>query len=347
MVVGFHYFPGSLGWHLDVMPAGWFEQYWSTPDAFTPLHILQFLESYFYVGVNFFVIASGFGLYLSYLKSGKKKIDLKEFFMKRVLRLMPAALFAIVVVFFVKWIFLGEVVTKDFVTNFFPFLGGLNLFYNPWFFPPINGDSWFLGLIIQLYLFFPLLVWLYEKIGEKKFLILLLVTSIAFRGLYYIFWKDTISSLSYGLSIGRLFEFGFGMVLAHKFFEKKKLSPWWILTIFFGLGYFWPWSFPFADGLLGVGAFTLVWLLAEKLPQWSGWAKIAFQSYLIFLLHHPFVWILEKWGFHQETSWLGIAVLFALFIFSYWFAKVAQSVLDWITKQIAKVFGKRKVQAAH
>jgi len=336
-VVAFHYFPGELNWHLQVMPAGWFQQYWNDLSAFTPIHILQFLVSYLYVGVNLFVIASGFGLYLSHLKSSKP-FDWKEFFVKRIWRLMPAAIFSVIALFFVRGIFLGQWIISNFYVNFLPFLGGLNLFSNDWFFPPINGVTWFFGLLIQLYLFFPLLIWLYEKIGEKKFLILLLGISVLFRSLYYIFWKDAVSDLSYGLSIGRLFEFGFGMVLAKKFFEKKPLSPLWMLGIICGLGYFWWWSFPFADSLFGVGIFTLVWFLAKKLPVWSGWGKIALQSYLIFLLHQPFIWILQHWGFHQERSLLGFIVLVVFFGFSYWLAKISQWILDWIDQVCAKIF---------
>ena len=200
-VVACHFFPGALGWHLKVMPPGWFENYWQHPGA----NIAQFMESYLYLGVNFFVITSGFGLYLSHLKSGKP-LNLKEFFQKRILRLMPAAVLSIVILFLVKGFFLNQWITQNLILNLFPFFGGLNLLSDNWFFPPINGEMWFLGLIIQLYLFFPLLVWLYQKIGEKKFLILLLAISVAFRALYYMIWKDTISSLSYGLSLGRLFE---------------------------------------------------------------------------------------------------------------------------------------------
>ena len=346
-VVAFHYFPGQLGWHMHVLPAGFFENYWAGVLAGPSSQILGkigiFLDSYLYVGVNLFVIASGFGLYLSHLKStqGKPgtKIDLKEFFVKRVWRLMPAAILATILVFFIKGFFLGGWPVQNFYLNFFPFLGGLNLFSNNWFFPPINGDTWFLGLIVQLYLFFPLLVKLYEKLGEKKFLILLLLVSVIFRTAYYIFWKGSVESLSYGLSIGRLFEFGFGMVVAKNFLDGKKLSASWILAIPFGLGYFWPISFPFADGLFGVGVFTALWLVAEKLPLWSGWVKIAALSYFVFLLHHPLIWIVGNWGFHNEWSLIGVIVIALIFLASCLFAQIAQWVLDFVSAILKKLRG--------
>jgi len=290
-----------------------------------------FLESYLYLGVNLFVIASGFGLYLSQLKSGRT-MHMKEFFKKRIWRLMPAAILSIAVLFFVKGLFLNQWPTQNPLLNLFPFLGGLNLFSDSWFFPPVNGETWFLGLIIQLYLFFPLLTRMYEKLGEKRFLLMLFLVSVAFRALYYVFWKDAVSSLSYGLSIGRLFEFGFGIVLAKHFVSGKKLSPWWLIGLLGGLGYFWAWTFPFADSLLGVGFFTLLWFAASRLPESkkSGkfFASIALQSYLIFLLHHPFIWILESWGFHDQWSLTGILVYVLFFAFSYFLAAVSQKILD-------------------
>lgn len=338
-VVAFHFFPGQLGWHMRVMPPGWFEQFWSQPSP----DILHFFESYLYLGVNLFVIASGFGLYLSHLKAGRA-MKMKEFFVKRVWRLMPAALFSLVVLFFVKGLLLDQWVTLHPWLNLFPFLGGLNLFSDSWFFPPINGETWFLGLIIQLYLFFPLLVKFYERVGEKRFLLSLFLFSVAFRALYYVFWKDSVASLSYGLSLGRLFEFGFGMVVAKYFVHGKALSRWWIAGMFFAIGYFWAWTFPFADSLLGVGLFVLLWELftvvgrknLEK-KKWSpgvffqkASAKIALQSYFIFLLHHPFVWVLEKWGYHDAWSLSGGMVYLAFFFFSYCLAASAQKMLSFI-----------------
>lgn len=334
-VVAFHFFPGHYGWHMRVMEPGFFENYWANgPD------VLRFLESYLYLGVNLFVIASGFGLYLSQLKSGRA-MRMKEFFKKRVWRLMPAAIFSIVLLFFVKGLFLGDWAVQNPYLNALPFLAGLNLFSDWWFFPPINGETWFLGLAVQLYLFFPLLVRLYEKLGERRFLLLLFLVSVAFRGLYYAFWKDAIQSLSYGLSVGRLFEFGFGMVLAKYFVDGKRLSPWWMLGLAGAVGYFWPWTFPFADGLLGVGFFALLWFLASGLPEKGKagkfFASVALQSYLIFLLHHPFIWVLQKYGLRDEWSLQGFAIYMVFFVFSFALAYLSQKFLDGLSKVLVRV----------
>ena len=325
LVIAFHYFGQLAGWHMKVVPTDWFMAYWQHLDA---VGVVRFIEAYFYLGVNMFVIASGFGLYLSHLNSGRT-MSLKEFFYKRIVRLLPAAILSIAVVFILKGLFLEGWIINNWYINLFPFFGGLNLFSDSWFFPPINGELWFLGLIIQLYLFFPLLTRMLKNLGRRNFLVLLFVVSVIFRAVYYWLWKDTVSSLSYGLSIGRLFEFGFGMVLADMFVKKEKLSPWWLAGLGLFFGYFFQWTFPFTDSLLGVGAFSLVWLLAGKIGYSKLIAKISAESYLMFLLHHPFIWILNKAGLTDFWNWYGVLIFPLLFAFSYFVARLAQRKLGF------------------
>jgi peptidoglycan/LPS O-acetylase OafA/YrhL len=323
LVVAFHFWGQISDWHMRVVGSDWFFAYWKNLSVSgfgdMALGLLKFKEGYFYLGVNLFVIASGFGLYFSYLKEGQV-FNLKNFFSKRIWRLIPGAVLGLVIVFLVKGVFLDYWAIENWYLNLLPFLGGLNLFSDNWFFPPINGEMWFLGLVIQLYLFFPLLCKAYSKLGEKKFLILLFGISVIFRTAYYIFWKDTVSSLSYGLSLGRLFEFGFGMVLAKKSFEGKKLSLWWISGLLMFLGYFFAPSFPFTDSLLGIGFFTLLWAVAQKFSSFASlkiFKQIALQSYLMFLIHHPFIWILNKYGVNDFWNLFGILIFVGVFALSY------------------------------
>ncbi len=335
-VVAFHYFGEISGWHLHVVYSEWFFEYFRTINW---LGLIKFIEGYMYMGVNIFVIASGFGLYLSYLKNQKKFI-LKDFFTKRILRLLPGVIFGTFVVFLIKdFILQDTAIFSNWWLNLFPFFGGLNLFSDNWFFPPINGEAWFFGLIIQLYLFFPILIKLLDKFGEKKFLLLLFTVCVLFRTAYYFYFQHSVMSLSYGLSIGRLFEFGFGMVMAKILFEGRKLSPLWILGLLLFFGYFFAWSFPFTDALFGVGLFALLWILVQSKPftQSKAVADISAQSYMIFLTHHVFIWIIFKYGvnfgFQDAWSLYGVAIFVLLFIFSYFFAKGCNGVLKLMRLQ--------------
>ncbi len=325
-VLAFHFWGQLSGWHMKVVNSDWFINYWqnlsnaSWQDLF--LGILKFKEAYFYLGVNLFVIASGFGLYFSYLKEGKI-FHFIQFLQKRVWRLIPSVILATIMVFFIKGFLLNTWAIQNWYLNLFPFLGGLNLFSDNWFFPPIDGEMWFLGLMIQLYFLFPILSKLLDKLGEKKFLFILFLVSIIFRTLYYVFWKDSISSLSYGLSIGRLFEFGFGMVLAQKATEGKNISYWWLLGLTLFWGYFWSFSFPFSDALIGVGLFALLWHIAhifERFASAEVFKSVAAQSYLMFLVHHPIIWILNKYGLYDFWNFTGIIIFLGLFLLSYFVA---------------------------
>jgi hypothetical protein len=95
--------------------------------------------------------------------------------------------------------------------------------------------------------------------------------------------------------------------------------------------------------LLGVGFFTLIWLAAAKFPAWSWWSRIAIQSYLIFLLHHPLIWVAQAWGFDYQSIPLDGAVFAAILVISYALAKASQ----WLLDGISKFFAGRKSLHAH
>ncbi len=74
---------------------------------------------------------------------------------------------------------------------------------------------WFIGLILQLYLVFPLLVVLLRRLGAGRFLVLTLSTSLVIRlaGLYA--FHSYLDAWSRGaVFITRLPEFVLGMALA-------------------------------------------------------------------------------------------------------------------------------------
>lgn len=358
MIVAFHFWGQLSGWHMRVVKSDWLATYFQN---FNFEKLLHFMEAYLYLGVNLFIIASGFGLYLSYIREGKV-FQWNRFLKKRLIRLIPAAIISIIFVFFFKGFFLNNWTTGHPYLNIFPFFAGLNLLSDQWFFPPINGETWFLGLIIQLYLLFGPMTWLYEKVrkpqvqtlisskkfGTAKFLGLLFMISTGFRVWYYISLQYSVSSLSYGFFLGRIFEFGFGMICAENFYLGKNISRWWLLGLLVFWGYFFPLTFPFTDSLLGIGLFTLLWLIASNLqttknnfiktaqsfdtlndktscsknitykkPSQSLAEKLSAQSYMIFLIHHPLIWLLNKWGLINFWNFKGILLFLVLFLASY------------------------------
>lgn len=375
LVMSFHYFGQLSGWHLQVVSSDWLFGFWNGVKELglkgdvggVLLNVVKFIEAYAFMGVNIFVFASGFGLYFSHLRDQQKAVEkgekvsenvkYGEFFRKRLVRLLPAAVFSMVFLFFLKGLVLENWPIQNWWLNIFPFLAGLNLFSDSWFFPPINGEMWFLGMILQLYLLFPLLVRLRNFLGKRLkkvgwlstqhsagvFLIVLLAIVVMFRSLYYVFWQYDVSSLSYGFGLARLFEFGLGMVAAELFLQGRKLSKWWMVGFIFAFGYFFAWSFPFADALLGTATIVALWYLAANmLPKI--WSKIRLAtnaeskfitfvknfsaaSYMIFLIHHPMFWVLEKYGWYKPWTWFGLAVFIGFVMFIYGFARICNWVL--------------------
>lgn len=292
LIVAFHYFGQLSGWHMHLETFTYLQSYFAT---FSWDKLINFIKSYFFLGVNIFVIASGCGLTLSRLRHHEHRWH--HFLYKRLNKIIPGAILAIIFLFLFRGLLLWGWPTANWWRNFFPFLIGLNLFSDQWFFPPINGETWFLGLIIQLYLLFPLLYYALQRWGVTRFLWGTFLVSVIFRIFYVLLWADTVSTLSYGFSLGRVFEFGWGMVLAQKIFNKEPWSLWpWVTGLLLFGGYFFPWAVPFTDSLLGVGVTSLFILLTFQTKHSALVDRLADLSYLVFLLHHPFIWYLYETG---------------------------------------------------
>ena len=330
MVMAFHFFGQVMDWHMNVVST---DRFLSYIQQFQWNQLPKFLETYFYLGVNLFVIASGFGLYLSYLKEGRV-FRWATFLQKRLFRILPAAVLSIVVLFFFRGLYWHQWPLDQPLVNFFPFLAGINLFSDVTFFPPINGETWFLGLVIQLYLVFPFLARLLDTIGKTRFLLLLFAISVVFRVIYYFFIASSVQTLSYGIFVGRMFEFGFGMVVALLLSQGKNFSKWWKLGLLMFLGYFFAFSFPFTDGLMGIGLFAVLWPLAVKVSTNSRIAdlskKLSGESYLMFLIHHPVIWILNGEGLTDTWTWAGLVGFFVVVFVSYFSAKIGNLFLKAI-----------------
>ncbi|MDO8599885.1 MAG: acyltransferase [bacterium] len=130
--------------------------------------------------VPLFIALSGFGLAAKYsdshLAERNQKIDLKDFYLRRVTKLLPQYLFFAVVLY--SFLLLMQPVTGEIVHyNFFQaiFLGRAD--YHLYFVP----------LIFQFYLLFPLLFW----IVKKNIWVALLITLFVQVGVFYVIGLKT------------------------------------------------------------------------------------------------------------------------------------------------------------
>ena len=141
--------------------------FWQQGSAIWTIFII--LDQLFRVSVPLFVFISGYNLYSRYAH----KFNLAEFLIKRVARLVPWYIIWSLIIF----LYINLTVLPGYVN------------YPTWkliFLGKVDYHLYFVSMIFQLYLLFPLLLWAYKKF-RKNFVILLFVAQTI---LYLIFTLD-------------------------------------------------------------------------------------------------------------------------------------------------------------
>ncbi len=158
-----------------------------------------------YQGVHVFVVLSGF---LQMWTSRDREIDASQFYFKRFLRLYPIYWLSVLSVIALNFMIHGGpgATPTQLLLLFFGWAGaGL----------PFNSALWFMGLIVQLYLVFPILLLALRILGERKFLLGTWIWSVA---LLYVAPPPWVG-LFFG---GWLFEFCAGMSIANHY---SRIEP--------------------------------------------------------------------------------------------------------------------------
>lgn len=319
MVLGFH----TLGhvYTTDELPwAGWHR---GAPEyasflAFMPLCYGR------EAGVALFFVISGFCIHLSFQRSGS---GWREFFSRRFFRLYPAYLVALVAAaillpvgiaiknnmglgdflaalppFLAEKEFLAKFITHVFlVHNFHPMMVGA-----------IDGPCWSLAVEVQLYLIYPLLLFLARKLGWNRAMMVPAVCEILIRGFDAVIQptdgaQTHVQYLSWLLSFspfGFWFSWAIGAYMADAYLKGKPLpflkAPMAVLLALGLASYF----------VRPLYSFSFLWfaLLSAALLSrlLSGWRpaftlppgpldmlrKIGLWSYSIYLFHQPLMQLL-------------------------------------------------------
>lgn len=216
-------------------------------------------------GIHLFLILSGFGLSLS-----AHSMSPMQFYKRRFVRILVPYYLFITFLFVINQfiVFFPE-------GNFYAYMGHI-LWYKMFdesIFGSFGVPMWFLSVIIQFYLAFPLLLFIRKRLGNRLFLIITSLVSI--------FYWIVIGAL--GLSdrpiftnffLQYLWEFCIGMVLAENY-KERGIEFWkqkrWILILTAGIGI----------GLLGLMATRGGWLGREfnDIPAALGYTALAAWSY--------------------------------------------------------------------
>jgi peptidoglycan/LPS O-acetylase OafA/YrhL len=260
-----------------------------------PLNLFRYLGWTGEQGVQLFLIASGFGLTWGMLQRGVgPTFPLKEYFTKRVLRLYPMWWGAHAVIL-VLWVLGGPYVGKGF------FLSALGVRCIPMTYYAYCESWWFIGLLIQLYILFPLLWNLMCRWGGARLLIVTLVACVAARALGIYSFRNYMDAWFRGaVFITRLPEFVLGMLLASMLQRAPEETDRRLrsgrhlalsLVLYLAgtvLGVFWL-GMTLSPFLLGAGAIGLLYPLCSGTGFLGGKAFrwIGIHSYSLYLVHHP------------------------------------------------------------
>ena len=213
-------------------------------------------------GVHVFILCSGFGLYLSYLR---KPLGYIAFLKKRFTRIyMPMAVLCVATAVWMacmgrEW--------------FIPLWGNLLLFkmFVPELESSMGGQRWFGSTIIQFYLAWPLIVKLFNTWGGVK---LALIISLL--------WSTTVGLLGYAeervwnsFFLQYLWEFCLGMKMAEIYHDNPKALevPRWkyLLTLCVaGVG---------LTGIMGFAGWP--WKLYNDIPSLMGYMSLALIIYKV------------------------------------------------------------------
>ncbi len=303
-------------------------------------------------GVSLFLILSGFGLVWGILARSERgpqagrlngvslpTIDAKEFYHRRMNRIYPLWIAAHLCL--LPMAIFGWKISLIDSAYYFSMLGVRVLRGQLYFAVPA---WWFIALLLQLYLLFPLLWWLLRKCGVWVFVIVVCTVALVIRGVGLAYFDGYLDAWSRGaIFITRLPEFVVGMGAAVWMWQGKSFSrPVGILLglILFGLGT----ALSLTLGgmtvsplMQGVGAFFVLHAVMIGGSQRQGvldW--IGKHSFSLYLVHQPLLDAAMKHG--RPAVAIVVAVVMTV-IAAIALEKVTEFAVDrlarWREKKIA------------
>jgi peptidoglycan/LPS O-acetylase OafA/YrhL len=235
------------------------------------------------VGVTIFLVISGFALGYTYWG---KQVRLAPFVLRRIVRIYPVYYFSLI---FALILHIGFAMRDNLLfdkplsilpefsyVDFMLALTGLNAFFGKWG-GPLVWSSWFIGLIMTMYLLYPLIA---QGLKRSPWLCMGLLFSVSFISRIAVADSEIFTGgQNYWFPLNRVFEFGAGVALA-------QLIPQSVLD----------------SSNTGL---QKIWFL----PLWGD------LSFPLFLIHDPLRRFIT-WGPHTSSSvLLGILVFIVLSVF--------------------------------
>lgn len=169
-------------------------------------------------GVSIFFVLSGFLItYLLLKEKEKSDIDVKKFYVRRILRIWPLYYLYFAIVILISWIMYREIHNLSSI-NFYiffsaniPFILGSEINY--------LGHYWSLGVEEQFYLFWP---WICKKVNRLLFFCISLLGIFVFVKLYcHVFYPNSVIELF--LNVTRFHCMLIGAIGAILYYKKHQI----------------------------------------------------------------------------------------------------------------------------
>jgi peptidoglycan/LPS O-acetylase OafA/YrhL len=253
-----------------------------------------------YHAVGVFLLMSGFGLTLSLERRAGVHPGWGDWYRRRLLRLYPMYWTAHLLLLVTPFVELPEPLDHRFWLS----LLGDRFWPVDTIFYYLNPAWWYFGLLIQLYLVFPLLYRTLRRVGPGVFLAGSALLTLAVRACLLELLHANGLWVQGAFGASRLFEFAAGMALAVWLQRDPagtarrlfSLPAWLAGGALYGLGlasHATLLTYSATDGLLTAGLFLLLAQLARLargLPAiGAALARVGVLSYGFYLVHQPYV----------------------------------------------------------
>jgi peptidoglycan/LPS O-acetylase OafA/YrhL len=297
-----------------------------------PVNLLRYVGWTGDQGVQLFLIASGFGCTWSLCRRGLAPLAVMPFYRRRLGRIYP--LWWVAHILFLPLVWGGVSLAQP--AFYASFLGARFLPGTLYYFSP---PWWFIGLLLQLYLVYPLLWQGLRRLGPTRLLIVSCGLGFLLRGLGLALLPKYADQISRGFLFPmRLPEFVAGMSLAVWLAQNPDRLITWVrslrvrllLVVAYGIGFALSFTLPgmtISPFVVGVAAFLLIYGLLLDLP-WlqtnSVLAWLGVHSYALFLSHQFFVDRLVPVQQLGWAAWGGAIGAMAL-------SGLAALLLEWVT----------------
>jgi peptidoglycan/LPS O-acetylase OafA/YrhL len=277
-----------------------------------------------WIGVQLFLVISGFLIHYIHLQLGKD-YNWWSFFKKRFWRIYPPYIIALLIIFIYTY--------KNNASNCSDFWYHTFLVHNltESHYFSVNPSFWSIALEAQLYLLYPIVIFCLRWISFRNFFILsiFLYVCLTFIGIFF-----QIKSYSFN---GSIFKFWFvwlsGAWLAECFIKNKRLVKntgvslcfFYVLLIIFRYNYYTNFFILIPATLIAIT--VLEWLIRVDLKFTSKKIQSLFKccsyigliSYSLYLFHQPFLGDLlmlidEKLGFSGIFKLVGLFFTFLILL---------------------------------